>query len=192
MSAPLPEQSLSKQPRTAESAAPSPGRSLPESSSPGSSPGSLPGRTELPSLTGVRFCAALLVFLYHATLLSNPIAPATRQTLFKDQGQADALARFFDPAGRIGVSFFFILSGFVLTWSARSVDTAPRFWRRRLVKIFPNHLVTWALAMILFAGAYTPVGSWLPNLFLVHSFISDPRTFSGVNPPSWSLCCELL
>ncbi|MER6694099.1 acyltransferase family protein [Streptomyces minutiscleroticus] len=150
------------------------------------------GRTALPSLTGARFCAALLVFLYHTTLLSNPIAPASAQTFFGDPGQAEDLAWFFGSCGYIGVSFFFVLSGFVLTWSHRPQDTAPRFWRRRLLKIFPNHLVTWVLAMILFAGAYTPVESWLPNLFLLHSFLSDPQTFSGVNPPAWSLCCELL
>ncbi|MBJ6623429.1 hypothetical protein H4N49_35690 [Streptomyces sp. DHE17-7] len=38
-------------------------------------------------------------------------------------------------AGALGVTFFFVLSGFVLTWSARDRDTAPRFWRRRLVNV---------------------------------------------------------
>ncbi|GAA4785317.1 acyltransferase [Streptomyces ziwulingensis] len=150
------------------------------------------GRTALPSLTGARFLAALLVFLYHSTLLSNPIAPAGALTFVGDPGQAEDLAWFFGSCGYLGVSFFFVLSGFVLTWSHRPEDTAPHIWRRRLLKIFPNHLVTWALAMVLFAGAATPVASWLPNLFLVHSFLSDPGTFSGVNPPAWSLCCELL
>lgn len=77
---------------------------------------------ELPSLTGLRFCSALLVFLYHTTLLSNPIAPANQQSFFGNRHQAYALARLFGSAGYAGVSFFFVLSGFVLTWSLRPTD----------------------------------------------------------------------
>ncbi|QWA22163.1 acyltransferase [Streptomyces sp. JCM17656] len=95
--------------------------------------------------------------------------------------------------GRLdGVSFFFVLSGFVLTWSARPGDTLTGFWRRRVLKIFPNHVVMWALAMVLFAGAMTPVSAWLPNLFMIHSWFPQHDTFISVNPPSWSLCSELL
>ncbi|WP_405793820.1 acyltransferase family protein [Streptomyces sp. NBC_01506] len=159
---------------------PAPGRDLP-----------VP-RRDLPALTGLRFFAALLVFLAHASLLYNPLDMSVPINLYRDQAIADNMAKIFAPAGFVGVSFFFVLSGFVLTWSRREKDTVTAFWRRRLLKIFPNHLVTWALTMILFAAAYTPVHAWLPNLFLLHSFSPRSDTNNSVNVPAWSLCSELL
>jgi peptidoglycan/LPS O-acetylase OafA/YrhL len=146
----------------------------------------------LPSLTGLRFIAALLVFCFHSTLANSPIPPYGPVNPFADQGLAGTLEWLFSRAGYVGVSFFFVLSGFVLTWSARPGERARAFWRRRMLKIFPNHLVMFALAMILFAGAITPLRSWLPNVFLLHSFFPQADTYVSVNPPSWTLCCELL
>ncbi|MFK0120343.1 acyltransferase family protein [Streptomyces sp. NPDC090994] len=143
-------------------------------------------RTKLPSLTGLRFIAAALVFFFHATFSDPPQNP------FADESWEEGFRWLFSKAGWMGVSFFFVLSGFVLTWSARPGDTVTGFWRRRLLKIFPNHVVMWALAMVLFAGAMTPVSAWLPNLFLIHSWFPQHATFISVNPPSWSLCSELL
>ncbi|WP_142270705.1 acyltransferase [Streptomyces sp. NBC_00080] len=148
-------------------------------------------RQSLPSLTGLRFLAAMLVFLTHATLLAGPLRPTAPISFFNDQDIAKALADFFQFAGPIGVSFFFVLSGFVLTWSATQGDPVTGFWRRRVLKIYPNHIVTWALAMWLFASS-SPVHAWLPNLLLVHNFSNRPETVSSVNLPAWSLCSEVL
>ncbi|MDI3390551.1 acyltransferase [Streptomyces sp. B-S-A8] len=148
-------------------------------------------RATLPSLTGIRFLAALLVFLAHSTMLFNPLQPKEPFTFFGDPDVAKPLAEFFDSAGNVGVSFFFVLSGFVLTWSSTPGDRITGFWRRRAVKVYPNHVVTWALAMLLFASA-TPLHAWLPNLFLVHTFSNQADTVQSVNFPSWSLCAELL
>ncbi|AZF20958.1 Acyltransferase mdmB [Pseudomonas sp. R2-60-08W] len=141
----------------------------------------------LDSLTGFRFVAAALVFFFHASLTKiigfNP---------FADQDIIAGFQRLFSVGGWIGVSFFFVLSGFVITWSARQNDTLGAFWRRRLVKIYPNHLVTFALAMILFAVPLTAVSAWLPNLLLIHAWVPDMSVFLSVNGPSWSLCCELV
>ncbi|MEW2620835.1 acyltransferase [Streptomyces sp. NPDC048106] len=143
-------------------------------------------RAKLPSLTGLRFIAAALVFFFHSSLIFISMNP------FADRGVADGYRWLFSKAGWMGVSFFFVLSGFVLTWSARPGDTVTGFWRRRLLKIFPNHVATWALAMLLFAGAATPVRVWLPNLLLVHSWFPDPAVHLSLNAPAWSLCSELL
>jgi peptidoglycan/LPS O-acetylase OafA/YrhL len=43
-----------------------------------------------------------------------------------------------------------VLSGFVLTWSARKYDTVRQFWHRRFLKIFPHHIVAFAIALILY------------------------------------------
>ncbi|MFG2022842.1 acyltransferase family protein [Streptomyces sp. NPDC048825] len=140
----------------------------------------------LPSLTGLRFIAAALVFAFHSSLTNFPLSP------FADEDVAHGYEWLFSKAGWMGVSFFFILSGFVLTWSARGSDTLTSFWRRRLLKIYPNHVVVWALAMLLFAAQFTPPSAWVPNLFLIHSWFPQHDTFISVNLPSWSLCSELL
>ncbi|WP_369211083.1 acyltransferase family protein [Streptomyces flavofungini] len=143
-------------------------------------------RPNLPSLTGVRFIAAALVFFYHASI------PETLG-VFEDPDVAEGYAQAFSRVGFAGVSFFFILSGFVLAWSARAQDTLTGFYRRRLLKIFPNHIVTWAAALVFFAtvAAVRP-GVWLSNLLLVHSWIPRLDTAVSLNQPNWSLCSELL
>ncbi len=139
--------------------------------------------TRLPSLTGLRFVAALMVFGFHlhvAGLLDHGLPGTVMEWVF---GQ-----------GAVGVSFFFILSGFVLTWSARPGDRATRFWRRRFAKIFPNHAVTWAAALgiIVVTGTGVSVAVALPNLLLVQAWSPDSRIYYGMNSPSWSLACEAL
>ncbi|AXE25308.1 acyltransferase [Streptomyces globosus] len=145
-----------------------------------------PARPPLPSLTGLRFVAAALVFFFHASLVFISMNP------FADEDVADGFRWLFSKAGWMGVSFFFVLSGFVLTWSAKPGDTATGFWRRRLLKIFPNHIVTWAATIVLFAGTAVPAHVWLPNLFLIQSWFPDPAVHMGLNTPAWSLCSELL
>ncbi|WP_371498445.1 acyltransferase [Kitasatospora sp. NBC_00374] len=140
--------------------------------------------TRLPSLTGLRFPAALLVFAYHAGL---PI-PSMR-VLADDAAEFD-LYKVVGQMGGLGVSFFFVLSGFVLTWSARKQDTAKAFWRRRFVKIYPNYLVAWGLAMALFASAYTPIRDAVANLFMLQVWAPDFNLNFSVDPPSWSLGAE--
>lgn len=145
----------------------------------------------LPSLTGLRFVAALFVFFYHITMTMElpgvgPISP------FADDGWANSLASAFANGGYAGVSFFFVLSGFVLTWSTRPGERTTAFLRRRLLKIFPTHLVTWAICMVLFAAAVSPASTWLLNLFLLQTYVPDGAVFQAVNAPSWSLSVELL
>jgi len=147
----------------------------------------MPAASRLPSLTGLRFLAAMLVFLYHGSLMKivvfNP---------FADAQWANTYNHLFNVGGRVGVSFFFVLSGFVLTWSARSSDTTPAFLKRRLLKIYPNHIVTWAVAMMLLVAPGTRPAVWLPNLFLLHAWVPEDDILRGVNAVSWSLCSELL
>ncbi|RKT08691.1 peptidoglycan/LPS O-acetylase OafA/YrhL [Streptomyces sp. 1114.5] len=145
----------------------------------------------LPTLTALRFAAALAVFLFHVFLTTDPLYPQAPLTLFADPRTASVLACVTSKAGYAGVSFFFVLSGFVLTWSARGPEPPGVFWRRRLARIYPTHLVLWVAALLLFARA-GPVRVWLPNLLLVHANSPDANVNSGMNMPSWSLCCELL
>src|SRR5919107_1067497 len=82
-------------------------------------PAALPS---LPSLTGLRWMAALLVFGLHV------------HNFGWFGGTGGRLVSWAFGAGATGVSFFFVLSGFVLTWSARPRDRALAFWRRRVAR----------------------------------------------------------
>lgn len=141
-----------------------------------------PPTPRLDSLTGLRFAAAFLVFGFHAHTVG-----------LVDEGPAGAGMSWLFGQGAVGVSFFFLLSGFVLTWSARPGDTVRRFWQRRIAKIYPNHLVTWgaALGAALAAGVTVSAAVALPALLLVQAWVPSEKVYFGVNPVSWSLACEV-
>jgi peptidoglycan/LPS O-acetylase OafA/YrhL len=133
----------------------------------------------LASITGLRFLAALGVFAYHV----QPLLPSW------DWMQPMLLA------GQAGVSFFFVLSGFVLTWSDRFGDSARRFWHRRVARIVPTHAVTWLIGIpvaALWFGAWPRPWSLVATLSLTQAWSPDKSLFFGVNGVAWSLSCEAL
>ena len=121
----------------------------------------------LSCLTALRFAAALLVLLFHADLLYG-------------------LPAAFGPvaAGYVGVSFFFVLSGFLLTWSRRRTDGPGAFYWRRFARIWPLHALVTVLAVMLGLAAEGYVGSLPSNLLLLTGMEQS------INPPSWSLATE--
>jgi peptidoglycan/LPS O-acetylase OafA/YrhL len=152
---------------------------------------------QLDSLTGLRFVSALLVFCTHAGFVAD---------LFANQSVTKAIQLTL-PLGMVQVSVFFVLSGLVLTWSARPGDTARGFWWRRFVKIYPNHLVTFTAMLVFVVATGVAVtgpantgvrasgvgfGPAVANLFLVHAWIPNPDYSAGVNIVSWSLAVEAL
>ncbi len=147
---------------------------------------------KLDSLTGLRFYAAFVVFLFHTGIMMNPARPTGPINPFADVHVAKWYGAIFGTGGFVGVSFFFVLSGFVLSWSVKPGEKGRAFIRRRIVKIFPNHLAMWVAAMVLFAAAYTSWKAWLPNLFLVHPWFPNFSIAMSVDTPSWSLGGELL
>lgn len=141
-------------------------------------------QSRLPSLTGMRFVAAAMVFFFHATFEH-----------FASGGTQGIAEKSFIQGGWTGVGFFFILSGFILTWSTRARDTTTAFYRRRFFKVYPLHLLTLIAAaalMVWVAGA--PIDGWqaVGQLFLVQSWSPDIMVRSGFNGVAWSLSCEVL
>jgi peptidoglycan/LPS O-acetylase OafA/YrhL len=133
----------------------------------------------------MRFIAAAMVFLFHASL----------QGLFASPEAGSTFGSIMSQGGWTGVGFFFILSGFVLTWAARPGDSTPRFWRRRLSKIYPNHLVTLIAAVLLItlvAKESIEISRAIPNVLLLQSWFPDLDTALSLNTVSWSLSAELL
>ena len=150
---------------------------LPETTTPVS-----PGASRLNALTGLRFHAALLVFAFHLSL---------NRFFAGDAPAVEPLRFLLKNGGWFGVTFFFVLSGFVLTWSARDGDTPSRFIWRRLAKILPNHVVTFVIALGIAGLGAATVGEAAANFFLLHAWVPADTAFFSINHPSWSLSAEL-
>ena len=133
----------------------------------------------LDSLTGLRFLAALVVFALHVVVFFPALA-------------YHAVLRLVSQGGT-GVSFFFVLSGFVLTWSHREGDSAASFLRRRVARIVPSHVVVWAVTGILLAAiaAFPRRAAVVASLFLVSPWVPNVPFVETMNVPAWSLGCEM-
>lgn len=132
-----------------------------------------PPRRDLPRLTGIRAFAALSVFVFHVGPHWHVVDIPHAQ------------------AGYIGVGLFFILSGFVLTWSAETDKSARQFYMRRFARIYPSHLtVLIAAALLPFVQIDRTVKVAIPNLLLLQAWFRQGGIVYGMNGDSWSLSCE--
>ncbi len=100
-----------------------------------------------PSLDIVRFVAFMLVFVSHASLFFGYINTSHRWSDFRE---------VFLTHGDLGVTFFFVLSGFLITYLLMSEKhqngeiNIRKFYMRRLLRIWPVYFITifiavWAL-----------------------------------------------
>jgi peptidoglycan/LPS O-acetylase OafA/YrhL len=127
----------------------------------------------LDSLTGLRFFAAFLVFGYHAQQYGSGFGWGV-----------------FD-AGMTGVSFFYIVSGFVLAWSAQPGTAAGTFWGRRFARIYPAYVAAWVVSLALAAVVGSGVAAtdlWAPTL--LQAWVPDRGVYFSGNAVFWSLSCE--
>lgn len=131
----------------------------------------------------LRGVASLLVVFYHATSNSNNIL------------KEDFIFNFFS-LGASGVDVFFVLSGFIITYTSIKGASQPGkllpFLRRRAVRIFPTY---WIIATF-FLGLQI----LLPSFYKTHydfnfgNITSTYLLFPGhlmVNSVSWTLSYEL-
>lgn len=132
-------------------------------------------RTNLPSLTILRGPAALFVFIYH--IVHNTDWIPSKQIF---------------SVGYIGVSLFFVLSGFVLTWSYNYQQGKKDYYRRRLSRIYPLHLFFLMLAVVLpVTAGDRDILKFLTNILLIQSWIPSWDYIFSFNSVSWSLACEV-
>ncbi|MEG2264610.1 MAG: acyltransferase [Acinetobacter sp.] len=140
------------------------------------------------SLTLLRMFAAFGVFLSHMGVLSQSNIP-----------QFNAISKYFFN-GYIGVTFFYILSGFIITYSFSRHLTEGTFSNKdfivyRFARLFPVHIVS--LVCVLFLFGYmknfeaTNKEALISNVFLLQSFIPNSDYYFSFNPVSWSISCEM-
>jgi peptidoglycan/LPS O-acetylase OafA/YrhL len=146
-----------------------------------------PKPARLDALTGLRCFAALNIVFFH---FSNPdwfgpLAPVVN-------------------AGYLSVSFFIMLSGFVLAYNyagrARMDKSDPkrlnkrRFWIARFTRLYPIYLLSLVLGWQTFVGeraAHTPFMFWMGTVLtplLLQGWVPEIATFW--NTPAWTMSAE--
>ncbi|WP_210463361.1 acyltransferase family protein [Rufibacter roseolus] len=131
-----------------------------------------------PALTGLRAVAAYLVYAHHAKP-QVPFATSFFDTLFRE--------------GHMGVSIFFVLSGFLIglrySQSFQAKDSAA--WRQyalhRVARIYPVYLLC-TLAALVFRQDFRP-GVWLMNLSMAQGLFPE-YSFTGIGV-GWSMTVEV-
>ena len=142
--------------------------------------------TRLPSLTGMRWWAALAVFVLH-TVVFLPVYPFYGSDTYWSIAKAIPM-----QVGAAGVTFFFVLSGFIMLWTRRSGDTPRAFIGRRAKKIYPTHLVAVAVLLVVLPVPLSKLVTWVPTTLLVQTWWPDWTSLGGLNIPAWSLASEIL
>jgi len=146
----------------------------------GINPASLPvaGLRTIPSLDGVRAIAVSLVFFAHSGL--ENVVP-----------------------GGLGVTIFFVLSGYLITTLMRGEYTQagsinyPAFYLRRLLRLMPPLLVVsaaaWAMSALSVIGGAFSTGGLLSVLFYFGNYFVIAHDFHGLPAGLgvvWSLAVE--
>ena len=130
---------------------------------------------DLPRLTSLRAFAALAVFFFFHIARNTSWGPGGITFMH----------------GYVGVAFFYVLSGFVLTWSTRPETTTGTFYVRRFARVYPSHFVMFLVALVLPILAF-PV-SWQAagaNVLLIQAWFPQWPIAFGMDAVSWSLSCE--
>jgi peptidoglycan/LPS O-acetylase OafA/YrhL len=134
------------------------------------------------ALTSLRFFAAVIIVIHHSK---------------GNFGLDSQWLRDLQTAQPI--SFFFVLSGFILAYaypSLGNIKDVRQFLIARIARIWPLHLATFFLVILLFPPSLrTPMGQDTPslilaNLFMVHSWIPIWNYYFSYNVLSWTISNE--
>lgn len=108
----------------------------------------------------------------------------------------------FTEYGYLGVDFFFVISGFVISYTLENTDGPAAFFKNRFIRLFPPLLLCTLITFIvagfldntnIFPAAHRPA-NFLPSLTLTNPAIwtlISQRAFSWINGSYWSLWVEV-
>jgi peptidoglycan/LPS O-acetylase OafA/YrhL len=119
----------------------------------------------VPELDCLRFIAALAVMLFHYTSWDS----------------LDTYLRL----GWIGVPLFFMISGFVILWSATGT-TPPRFVASRISRLYPSFWVCATLSALMKLDQVT-LTQYLANMTFAHFVLK----IDSINSVFWTLFVEI-
>jgi peptidoglycan/LPS O-acetylase OafA/YrhL len=133
-------------------------------------------RPDIPVLTTLRFPAAFAIVLYHFLVYTS-------------------CPRWVWEGFNSGVSFFYVLSGFILYYNYVDTNAPGRFWLARFARIWPVHIATLILILCVLPWDWLDGhASWpvtLPaNILLLHAWLPFQGSALSYNGVSWSLSVE--
>lgn len=143
-------------------------------------------RMKIAPLTSLRFFAALGVFLIHYN-----------QLFMRNTNDLIVALRPIFSEGYLWVGFFFILSGFIISYSQdnkKNKDSPFSFLTKRLARIYPVHLLMLLFFCLYFYDTWV-MGQQLSifyNIFLVQSLVPASNAYWGYNAVSWSISTEAI
>ncbi|WP_207263550.1 acyltransferase [Pseudomonas sp. GW101-3H06] len=127
------------------------------------------------ALTGLRFIAALMVFFSHYPLIGLGSFPERIMA-----------------SGYAGVTFFFVLSGFIITYNyidkfeSKPLHNTPMYLWARFSRVYPLYILT-MLFVWLQKDAVSPLTIYL---FAAQAWHPDASVIGGLNSPAWSISVE--
>lgn len=138
--------------------------------------------TALPALTFLRFLAASAIVVHHnISVFRFPVLIEQLQLT-------------------LAVSFFFVLSGFILSYVHPRITTKAEcltFWRARIARCWPLHILTFFFYAYLFpygmgynTDGHPRLDTFFAQFFLIQAWIPSPFFFFSFNAPAWSVSVE--
>jgi peptidoglycan/LPS O-acetylase OafA/YrhL len=141
-------------------------------------------------LDSFRFLAIISVMLYHYTCRWDSLYP---------------YGKFFRQAflyGNLGVEFFFIISGFVISYTLENTAGLSAFFKNRFIRLFPPMLfwsiITFSVVAFLDTSFIFPPSHQLKNLLFSLTFINPyigtvlfKNQLYWLNGSYWSLWVEV-
>jgi peptidoglycan/LPS O-acetylase OafA/YrhL len=134
---------------------------------------------KLDALTSLRFFAAAMLVVFHsAPDLYPEVHNFLRHKLLLNQG----------------VSFFYVLSGFILTYvypNLQGRTSIVSFLRARIARVYPVYALSFLLSL---PFASLPITQFFSlgalYLLMLQDWIPLRASFWSFNPPGWSISCE--
>ena len=131
-------------------------------------------------ITFTRFIAAISIVIYH---FGKNIFPFDNK-----------LISFLFKQANIGVSYFFILSGFIMiiAYQSKSKINILDYFKNRFARIYPVYFIALILLFVgrFIVGDFIDYSGFILNVFVVQAWV--PGMALAFNPPAWSLSVELL
>lgn len=137
---------------------------------------------QLPNLDSVRAVAALVVVFSHIELQKQEFGLANIRPVIKNFGS-------------IGVTIFFVLSGFLITYllfqehSSKGKIKITSFYFRRILRIWPLYFVVLLFGVFIYPGNVDTAAVWLSVFFLPNIAFMLGK-LPGLIDPIWSLGVE--
>lgn len=163
-----------------------------QSAPPGASTVSATDTAHMPALTGIRFFAIFHIFLFHLWVLYDMEKPERFAGLMGGFADLPPLLVNFLSHGWMSTSFFFLLSGFILSYLYWGEDgnlttSRKRFWLQRMFRIYPVHIIILIPTFLLLVGHYLGDGVGLFKIF-GSALLTLTLTQAWVPPavPLWS------